>query len=167
MCAYRRYGVAYRRRYRKGSYYRRKSSPYKNFRQSSAVKKGNSQKTVEILNTERFGFNQTSNDKLGLYILENVYQYSSFACIRIDIIKYMMNHPIFNGYMKMYNKFWVQGFAVKNKILGPVVPTHTTNIKGQYWITITDNTALIPLPNLENTTGGINQSINEILQVLS
>lgn len=40
MCAYRRYAAVYRRRYKKGSYYRRKSSPFKDFRQSSTTKRG-------------------------------------------------------------------------------------------------------------------------------
>lgn len=107
------------------------------------------------------------NDKLGINIAETVYEYSSFVQVKMDIFKYIMNHPIFNGYMKMYNKFWVQGFAIKNKILGPVVPTHTTNIKGQYWIMITENSMNMPLPGLDKTTNGVNQSINQVLQVIS
>lgn len=41
MCAYRRSAVVYKRRYKKGSYYRRKSSPFKDFRQTSTTKRGN------------------------------------------------------------------------------------------------------------------------------
>lgn len=62
--------------------------------------------------------------------METAYEYSSFAIVEIDIFQYMSRHPIFQAYGSMYNKFWIQGFAIKNKILGPVIPTHTTNIKG-------------------------------------
>lgn len=60
MCAYRRYAAVYRRRYKKGSYYRRRTSPFKDFRQTSTTKRGNKQKTITMISTERIVLNDSN-----------------------------------------------------------------------------------------------------------
>lgn len=67
----------------------------------------------------------------------------------------------------MYNKYWINHIAIKNKILGPIVPTNAANIKGQYWILMTENQITLPFEGLNENTNNLNFSLQTVIQTLA
>lgn len=52
------------------------------------------------------------------------------SMLQVDIFKYLQKLPEYTTYANLYNQFWIQGFAIKCKLLGTTSPIVATNTRG-------------------------------------